>query len=56
LQPGSDFYNAVVSQLGDPAAVGRSDTNTTAAFSVGLLVAIFYLFNGFALEEKETTD
>lgn len=55
LQPGSDFYNAVVSQLGDPAAVGRSDTNTTAAFSVGLLVALFYIFNGFVLE-KETSD
>jgi hypothetical protein len=31
-------------QLGDPAAVGRSVTNTNAAFSVGLVVSCVYLF------------
>ena len=43
LVPGTEFYDAVNAQLGDPDAVGRASTNTTAAFSVGLVVALFYL-------------
>jgi hypothetical protein len=34
----------VAAQLGDPAALGRASTNTTAAFSVGLVVALVYIF------------
>jgi len=43
LQPGTAFYDAVMEALGDPAAVGRASTNTGAAFTVGLIVSLFYL-------------
>lgn len=44
LEPGTPFYQVVQEKLGDPAAVGRSVTNTNAAFSVGLVVSCVYLF------------
>jgi len=44
LQPGSDFYDAVTAALGDPAAVGRAQTNTDAAFFVGFAISLFYLY------------
>ncbi len=44
MQPGSEFYDAVTAALGDPAAVGRASTNTGAAFTVGLIVALFYIY------------
>ena len=44
LQPGSAFYDAVTAALGDPAAVGRAQTNTGAAFTVGITVALFYIY------------
>ena len=44
LEPGTDFYDAVTMALGDPAAVGRAQTNTDAAFTVGFIVSAFYLY------------
>jgi hypothetical protein len=53
LTPDDPFYPVVQQLLGDPAAVGRSVTNTNAAFTVGFVVAAVYLFNGaFASKGK----
>ena len=38
LTPGTEFYDAVQAALGDPLAVGRAQTNTDAAFTVGFVV------------------
>ena len=43
LTPGTEFYDAVQAALGDPLAVGRAQTNTDAAFTVGFVVALFYV-------------
>lgn len=43
-QPGTAFYDTLTSLLGDPAAVGRSQTNTQFAFLIGFAVGLFYLF------------
>ena len=43
IEPGTAFYDAVQAALGDPLAVGRAQTNTDAAFTVGLVVSLFYL-------------
>jgi len=43
LEPGTPLYEAIQVQLADPQAVGRASTNTTAAFSVGLIVGLVYL-------------
>ena len=43
LTPGTAFYDAVQAALGDPLAVGRAQTNTDAAFTVGFVVALFYV-------------
>jgi len=51
LQPGSEFYDAVTAALGDPAAVGRAQTNTDAAFSVGFIVSCFYFYQAARAEE-----
>lgn len=48
-----DFYAAITAALGDPQAVGRAQTNTDAAFTVGLLVASFYLLQAFAARSEE---
>lgn len=56
LQPGTEFYDAVTAALGDPYAVGRASTNTTAAFSVGLLVSFFYLYQAFRQKRVAITD
>ena len=53
LQPGSDFYDAVTAALGDPAAVGRAQTNTDAAFSVGFVVSCFYFYQAAQAAREE---
>ena len=48
LEPGP-FYDAVFAALGDPLAVGRAQTNTDAAFTVGFIVAAFYLYQALRM-------
>ena len=52
LQPGTEFYDLVTAALGDPAAVGRAQTNTDAAFTVGFVVSCFYFYQA-ALAGRE---
>lgn len=53
MQPGSEFYDAVTAALGDPAAVGRSQTNTDAAFTVGFVVSCFYVYQAARARREE---
>lgn len=53
LEPGSAFYGSVAAALGDPLAVGRSSTNTSAAFGVGLVVALFYVAQSLRKDAAE---
>ena len=54
LEPGTAFYAVIQEKLGDPAAVGRSVTNTNAAFTVGFTVSCVYLFQAaFAAKSKD---
>ena len=48
-----ELYAAITAALGDPQAVGRAQTNTDAAFTVGLLVAAFYLLQALTPPRQE---
>ena len=52
LDKSDPFYAVLVAKLADPDAVGRASTNTTAAFSVGLLVGLVYLATALIKKPK----
>lgn len=52
LDKSDPFYAVLVGKLADPDAVGRASTNTTAAFSVGLLVGLVYLATALIKKPK----
>ena len=52
LDKSDPFYAVLVGKLADPDAVGRASTNTTAAFSVGLLVGLIYLATALIKKPK----
>ena len=56
LEPGTEFYSTVSELVGDPAVIGRSVTNTNAAFTTGFAVASVYVFQAiFGKSRDEIT-
>lgn len=53
LPPSDPFLAVLTEKLADPEAVGRASTNTTAAFTVGLIVGLVYLATAFVKKPKE---